>query len=135
MALPEEARPSLRGADLIRANLSGVNLRGADLRWSSLRGVNLSGSSLRGVNLRGADLSGTGCLLMQYGPWMVWITPEDMAIGRKRFTHAVWRNATDAEIAAMEHRAAEIWSHWKTMLLAACEACAKHGWPKKEDAE
>ena len=54
--------PTLSGADLARANLTGADLRGADLSRADLgdadlRGANLSGANLSGANLHGANLN------------------------------------------------------------------------------
>ena len=43
-------------ANLINADLSGVNLRGVNLSEADLRGVNLIKANLRDTNLRGANL-------------------------------------------------------------------------------
>ena len=53
----------LRGAELIRMDLSGANLQGADLTGAKLFLTNLSGANLRNAHLQktsfgGADLAG-----------------------------------------------------------------------------
>lgn len=45
-------------ANLINADLSGVNLRGVNLSEADLRGVNLIKANLRGTDLTGANLTG-----------------------------------------------------------------------------
>jgi hypothetical protein len=51
-------RRSLSGADLKRANLTGINLRNsADLTGADLTGANLTGAYLSGAYLSGTDLS------------------------------------------------------------------------------
>ncbi len=54
----------LRGAELRRANLSDADLRDADLR-----GANLNDAELRGANLRGADLRGAK---LDFACWPLW---------------------------------------------------------------
>lgn len=49
---------NLRGIDLSEADLNGVNLSNADLSYTNLRGANLSGADLNNANLRNADLRG-----------------------------------------------------------------------------
>jgi len=49
---------ALIGADLKGANLSMADLEGADLKGANLRAVNLEGACLVGTDLRGADLGG-----------------------------------------------------------------------------
>jgi uncharacterized protein YjbI with pentapeptide repeats len=49
---------SLRGAELIKANLQGANLMRADLRGADLQGANLMQTALFQANLSGADLRG-----------------------------------------------------------------------------
>ena len=49
---------NLTGVDLSEADLNGVNLSNADLRYTNLRGANLSGADLNNANLRNADLRG-----------------------------------------------------------------------------
>ena len=58
--LPEEWQPGidLRGADLSRADLTGVNLRDADLRGADLSRADLTGVNLRDADLREASLTG-----------------------------------------------------------------------------
>ena len=51
-------RPSLSGADLIRADLNGANLSRANLSGANLSRANLSGADLSGADLIRADLSG-----------------------------------------------------------------------------
>ena len=48
----------LRGAILIKANLSGADLWWADLMEANLRGANLTGANLTGANFTGANLTG-----------------------------------------------------------------------------
>jgi hypothetical protein len=50
------AFPDLKGADILRVDLSGTNLARAGLAEANLCGANLSGANLRGANLRGANL-------------------------------------------------------------------------------
>jgi hypothetical protein len=54
--------PSLRGADLYRANLARGDFRGADLRGANLRRANLESADLTHANLEEADLRGTKLL-------------------------------------------------------------------------
>lgn len=50
---------NLRGMDLTGANLRGACLIAADLRGANLNGVDCIGADLRDTDLRGADLSGS----------------------------------------------------------------------------
>ena len=100
----------------------------ADLRWANLRWANLSWA-----NLSGADLSGAGCVQMECGPWFIWITPERCSIGCQDHPHEFWQAATPESVAPMHEHASEFWSLWGEMILAACRACAKHGWPKAKE--
>ena len=128
----------LRGADLRGANLREADLREADLSWADLRGADLRGANLRGANLRGANLSwanlrGAGCVQMECGPWFIWITPERCSIGCQDHPHEFWQSATPESVAPMHEHASEFWLLWGEMILAACRACAKHGWPKAKE--
>ena len=49
-------------ANLINADLSGVNLRGVNLSEADLRGVNLIKANLRGTDLTGANLTGANLI-------------------------------------------------------------------------
>ena len=95
----------------------------ADLRWANLSGADLSG----------ANLSGAGCVQMECGPWFIWITPERCSIGCQDHPHEFWQAATPESVAPMHEHASEFWSLWGEMILAACRACAKHGWPKAKE--
>ena len=124
---------NLRGADLSGANLSGADLSKADLREANLRGADLSGADLREANLSEANLRGTGCVCMQCGPWAVWVTPERCSIGCQDHLHEFWQAATPGSVAHMHEHAEKFWRMWGEMILAACRACAKHGWPKAKE--
>lgn len=125
----------LSGADLRGANLRGANLSGADLRWADLRGADLRGVDLcwadfSGANLSGVNLIGTGCVCMRCGQWAIWVTPERCSIGCQDHPHKFWQAATPESVAPMHAHAGEFWMLWGEMILTACQACAKHGWPK-----
>ena len=124
---------NLRGADLRGANLRGADLREADLREADLRGADLRGADLRGANLSWANLRGAGCVQMECGPWFIWITPERCSIGCQDHPHEFWQSATPKSVAPMHEHASEFWLLWGEMILAACRACAKHGWPKAKE--
>jgi uncharacterized protein YjbI with pentapeptide repeats len=142
------AGANLAGANLTGANLAGANLTGANLAWANLTEANLTGANLTeaslaradltGANLAWADLAesdltGTGCCHFAAGRWSAWITPGRCKIGCKGRPHAFWREQTPESVASMSPYASEWWAQWRGVILAACDACAAHGWPKKED--
>lgn len=59
---PDLNKADLRGAVLVRANLTYTDLRGADLREADLRGAYLRNSDLRSSQLAKADLSGASLI-------------------------------------------------------------------------
>ena len=93
---------NLRGVDLKNANLRGANLRNADLKDADLRGANLTGADLsnadlRNANLRGADLSNAN---IDFSCWSLScksLTQKiDLRIARQLFYHA-YRAAMSCE--------------------------------------
>jgi hypothetical protein len=74
---PASAKPYLRNAVLINADLMGVNLERADLRGAvlagaDLRGANLEHSDLRGANLLAADFNGANLTGAQFDATTHW---------------------------------------------------------------
>lgn len=57
----------LRGKDLARTGLQGVNAARADLRDADLRGANLEGADLSGANLRRTKLCGARLIAKLHG--------------------------------------------------------------------
>jgi hypothetical protein len=123
----------LRDADLRDADLSDAYLRDADLSGADLRGADLRDAHLRGADLRGADLSGTGCLTLRAGAYWCWMTPERCRVGCREHEHAWWGRLTPERGRHLAGDAEEWIRHWLPVVLAACRACAAHGWPEREE--
>jgi hypothetical protein len=123
LSVPDSAwleRVDLRGADLGRAQLSGVRLAGADLgcrgilarwsrRWSrcvdlsaadlrhaDLRGADLTGANLNEADLTGADLRGV-CLA---GAWLFSVRLDSAKLANAQLPHAYLNGAEMRGIAA-----------------------------------
>lgn len=136
---------NLRGANLRHANMRYANmscaiLQGADMGCANLRGANLRGANLRDANLRDANLryarlDWTGIVLIAAGQWHGWADPERCVIGCQNHPHAVWRSLDEETADGWHANAWGWWQAWGPVVLAACDSCAKHGWPKagKED--
>ena len=56
---------------------------------------------------------------------LVTITDTLMRIGCQQHTFAAWRDFSDADISAMETRAAALWTAHKTTLFALIEASGR----------
>jgi uncharacterized protein YjbI with pentapeptide repeats len=125
---------NLRGADLWDANLRGADLRGVDLRDANLRGADLRGADLRGADLRGVDLRDANLRgahgindyvkCIQLDTYPITYTATHIQIGCERHTHEEWRGFSDAQIRAMDGRAAvDWWGSWKDWLFDLIERC------------
>ncbi len=122
---------SLRGANLLGANLSDANLRyanlsdadlrGADLRYADLRGADLSGADLRYANLSDADLRGANLIVLQMDLWTAYITTNHIMIGCQSHILSEWENFTDEEISEMHPGALEYWNNNKEVIIALCK--------------
>ena len=119
---------SLRGANLIGANLIGANLRGADLAGTNLRYSNLTGANLRYANLEGANLIGAN--LWQCGgnrneiksifissTYPITYTSEVLQIGCERHNIEDWWEFDDARIITMDgKKALKFWRKYKGLI-------------------
>ncbi len=56
--LPDFANKNLRGIDLRRADLNGVNLHGAILSNTDIRGIDMYNCDMEGASMRAAKISG-----------------------------------------------------------------------------
>ena len=125
---------SLYGAILNRASLDGASLYGAILNRASLDGASLDGANLYGANLYGANLDGANLnrasgindwiKFAQIERYAISYTAEMIQIGCQRHTHAEWAAFTDAEIRAMDGKAAlDWWGKYKDWLFATIALC------------
>jgi hypothetical protein len=119
----------LRGADLWGANLWDADLWDADLGGADLGGADLRGADLRGVDLRDANLRGAHGIndyvkCIQLDTYPITYTATHIQIGCERHTHEEWRGFSDAQIRAMDGRAAvDWWGSWKDWLFDLIERC------------
>jgi len=122
---------SLRGANLLGANLSDANLRyadlrgadlsGADLRYADLSDADLSGADLRYANLSDADLRGANLIVLQMDLWTAYITTNHIMIGCQSHILSEWENFTDEEISEMHPGALEYWNENKEVIISLCK--------------
>jgi hypothetical protein len=116
----DDASPGIKlGLAVTWAKKEDANLRGADLRGADLRGVDL-----RDANLRGAHGINDYVKCIQLDTYPITYTATHIQIGCERHTHEEWRGFSDAQIRAMDGRAAvDWWGSWKDWLFDLIERC------------
>jgi hypothetical protein len=119
---------NLRDADLINADLSGANLREANLSGADLSGANLNDANLRAADLSGADfMCSTGLYIPGVARSMqvhykIVLVGDLLFIGCRHHKLHEWFSFSDETINKMDDGALKWWNKNKEMLHAWCEA-------------
>jgi len=112
------------GLAVVWAVKNDANLTGATLNGATLTDANLTDANLTGANLNGANGVNDWIKFAQIERYAISYTADVIQIGCQIHTHAEWAAFTDAQIRAMDGKAAlDWWGKYKDWLFATIARC------------